>query len=98
MRNYEVAIVADPELDEKALADLESRVTEKIRAVGGTPGKVDRWGRKRLAYPIRKRRDGFYVFIHAEMPESAGRELERELRLQEPILRFLLTLQAPAAV
>ena len=97
MRNYEVALVADPELDEKSLTELETRITEKIRAIGGTPGKVDRWGRRRLAYPIRKRRDGYYLFLQAQLPESAGVELERDLRLQEPVLRFLLTLQPAVA-
>ncbi|MGH2606408.1 MAG: 30S ribosomal protein S6 [Anaerolineales bacterium] len=97
MRNYEIAFVADPELDENALTELETRVTEKIKAIGGSPGKVDRWGRRRLAYPIRRKKDGYYVFIQAEMPETAGQELERELRMQEPIMRFLLTLQTPTA-
>lgn len=97
MRNYEIALVADPELDEKALAELETRVIEKIQAAGGTPGKIDRWGRRRLAYPIRKRRDGTYLFIQAQMPESAGADLDRELRLQESVLRYMLTLEPAAA-
>ncbi|MEX0788511.1 MAG: 30S ribosomal protein S6 [Anaerolineales bacterium] len=97
MRNYEIALVADPELDEKALAELETRVIEKIQAAGGTPGKIDRWGRRRLAYPIRKRRDGNYLFIQAQMPETAGAELDRELRLQESVLRYMLTLEVAVA-
>lgn len=91
MRNYEVAYVATPDLDEEALAQLEAKVLEWITAAGGKPGQIDRWGKKRLAYPIKKQTDGTYVFVQAELPPEAGAAIERELRINEQILRFMIT-------
>ncbi len=91
MRNYEIAYIADPDLDEASLAALEEKVKGWIEAAGGAVVKVDRWGKRRLAYPIRKRRDGVYTFIYANMPPQAGIPVEGNLRLTEQIMRFLVT-------
>lgn len=93
MRNYELAYIADPEMDEQALVDLESKVKGWIEAAGGKPGKVDQWGKRRLAYPINKKADGYYVFIGIEMPPQAGALIEHDLSLNEQILRYMITLQ-----
>lgn len=93
MRKYELAYIADPELDEQALNALEERVIGWIEAAEGRSIQVDRWGKRRLAYPINKRTDGYYVFIQTEMPPQAGQALERDLQLNESILRFLITAQ-----
>lgn len=95
MRNYEIAYIADPELDDEALVELEEKVKGWIEAAGGKLGKIDRWGKRRLAYPIKKKTDGHYVFIHADMPAEAPTAIERDLRLSEQILRFMFTLQEP---
>jgi small subunit ribosomal protein S6 len=96
VRNYEVAYIADPDLDEASLTALEEKVQGWITAEGGTITKVDRWGRRKLAYPLRKRTDGHYVFVFAALPPSAGVNVERNLRLNEQVLRFLITLQDEA--
>jgi small subunit ribosomal protein S6 len=96
MRNYEVAYIADPDLDEQALAALDERVAGWITAAGGSTIQVDRWGKRRMAYPIKKRLDGVYVFVQASLPPRAALGVERELRLQESVLRFMITAQ-PAA-
>ena len=96
MRNYEVAYIADPDLDEQALAALDERVAGWITAAGGSTIQVDRWGKRRMAYPIKKRLDGVYVFVQASLPPRATLDVERELRLQESVLRFMITAQ-PAA-
>ncbi|NIM94376.1 MAG: 30S ribosomal protein S6 [Anaerolineales bacterium] len=93
MRNYELAYVADPELDEQSLASLEEKIKGWIEAAGGNVTGIDRWGRRRLAYPIRKRSDGFYVFFQVELPTTAGEDVERDLRLNEQILRYMITSQ-----
>lgn len=93
MRNYEIAYIADPELDEQALAALEDKVKGWVVAAGGEVSKVDRWGKRRLAYPIRKRMDGFYVILDARLPAAASHGLERDLRLTEQVLRYMITLQ-----
>jgi small subunit ribosomal protein S6 len=91
MRNYEVAYIADPDLDEQSLETLQTKVQGWIETAGGKPGKVDVWGRRRLAYPIQKKTDGFYVYIQAEMPANGPLQIERELRLTEDIIRFMVT-------
>ena len=96
MRNYEVAYIADPDLDEAAQAALDERVAGWIAAAGGQTIQVDRWGKRRMAYPIKKRLDGVYVFVKAQLPSPGTLGLEREMRLQESILRFMITLQTEA--
>ena len=90
MRNYELAFIADPELDTQSLSDLEDKVKGWIESAGGSITNIDRWGKKRLAYPIHKRNEGFYTFIQIEMPPGASHEIERDLRLNEQILRFMI--------
>ncbi|MEJ2012789.1 MAG: 30S ribosomal protein S6 [Anaerolineales bacterium] len=91
MRNYEVAYIADPDLDEQSLETLQTKVQGWIEAAGGKPGKIEAWGRRRLAYPIQKKTDGFYVFVQAEMPGDGPLQVERELRLSEDVIRFMVT-------
>ncbi|MGH2621184.1 MAG: 30S ribosomal protein S6 [Anaerolineales bacterium] len=93
MRNYEVAFIADPDLDEEGLTALEERVKSWVEAAQGKTIKVDRWGKRRFAYPIGRRNEGYYVFIQTEMPPAAGLAIERDLRLTEQVLRFLITQQ-----
>jgi len=62
-----------------------------ITAQGGEVIKVDPWGKRRMAYAIRKRREGYYVLIETNMPPQAVAELERHMRLHEPIMRYLVT-------
>jgi small subunit ribosomal protein S6 len=92
LRNYEVAYITDPDLDEASLAALEEKVKGWIEAAGGQVAKVDRWGKRRLAYPIKKRLDGYYYFFYAALPPQASSALERDLRLSEQILRFMVVL------
>ena len=96
MRNYELAYIADPDLDENSLTALEEKVKGWIESAGGSVVKVDRWGKRRLAYTIKKRHDGQYVFVQAAMPNEAGAVVERNLRLTEQVLRFMITLQEEA--
>jgi len=91
MRNYEVAYIAHPELDESTLTSLEERVVSWIDAAGGKVINVDRWGKRRLAYEIQKQSDGFYFILDVELPADAGIAVERDLRLSEQVLRFMIT-------
>jgi small subunit ribosomal protein S6 len=96
MRNYEVAYIADPDLDDQALAALDERVAGWIQTAGGQTVAVDRWGKRRMSYPIKGRNDGVYVFVTASLPAPAPAVIEREMRLQESILRYLITAQPGA--
>lgn len=91
MRNYELAYIADPELDDEQLTALHERVQALIEGAEGKLVNVDRWGKRKMAYPIDKHADGYYVIVQAQLPPSAGSSIERDLRLNEQILRFLIT-------
>jgi len=93
MRNYELAYIIDSELDEQSITEVEEKVKGWIEAAGGTIANIDRWGKRRLAYPIQKRNEGYFYFIQIEMPPTAGIIIERDLRLSEQILRFIITSQ-----
>jgi small subunit ribosomal protein S6 len=87
MRPYEVMIILDPSLEETAIRDHVDRSTELIRSGGGTPGRVDRWGRRRLAYEIRHQREGYYVLVEATAEPPAMAALDRALHLSDEVLR-----------
>jgi small subunit ribosomal protein S6 len=91
MRNYELVFIAHPELDEEALNALVEKVKGWITAGGGVVEKADIWGKRRMAYHIRKQRDGQYVYVLVSMAPTFVQELERSLRLNESVLRFLVT-------
>jgi small subunit ribosomal protein S6 len=90
MRDYEVVFIINPDLDETAFKELTERVSSWITDAGGTVSKVDFWGKRQLAYPIGKKTEGQYVLIESNMAPSFCLELERNLRLTEPIMRFLI--------
>jgi small subunit ribosomal protein S6 len=90
MRNYEVGIVVHPEVNPDALTALVEKIKGWIAETGGSVEKIDQWGKRRLAYPIRKQQDGQYLFLYADMPATATAALERNLRFHEQILRFAI--------
>jgi small subunit ribosomal protein S6 len=90
MREYELVFIAHPDLDENGLTDLINKVQGWITENGGELLKTDLWGKRKLAYPIRKQREGQYVLLHFKMAASFGVTLERNLRFTEPVMRFLL--------
>ena len=91
MRDYELIFIVHPDLDETSLKDVVEKVKGWITEAGGTISKTDFWGKKKLAYAIRKQKEGQYVLIRAQMDPSVGATIERNLRFTEPVLRFLLT-------
>ncbi len=91
MRNYEVVIIVNPELDETALTGVVDRVKSWITDASGIVEKVDVWGKRRMTYIIRKQREGQYVLFQAQFAPAFAAELERNLRFLEPVIRFLIT-------
>ncbi len=88
MRSYEVVFIVHPDLDENALKGVIDRVQGWITGSGGSVDKVDLWGKRRLAYSIRKQREGQYVYMDAQFNPTFSAELERNLRFVEPVMRF----------
>jgi len=91
MREYELVFIVHPELDDTALKDLIEKVKGWITEAGGNVSKVDLWGKRKLAYSIRKQKEGQYVLFRTQMEPTFGTILERNLRFLEPVMRFLLT-------
>lgn len=90
MRAYELVFIVHPDLDETAFNDVVTRVTTWITDGGGEVEKAEIWGRRKLAYQIRKQKEGQYVLLHTKMAPRFSAELERNLRFLEPIMRFLI--------
>jgi len=91
VRNYELVFIVHPDLDDNAFKAIVEKVQGWITESGGSIAKVDLWGKRKMAYPIRKQREGQYVLFNTEMDPTFSATLERNLRLTEPVMRFLLT-------
>ncbi len=92
MRNYELLVVIQPDLEETALAEITTKINGWVTEAGGTVEKTDNWGKRRLAYQIQKQREGLYILFLLSMLPSTTSELERNLRFLEPVMRHMLTL------
>ncbi|RMF26984.1 MAG: 30S ribosomal protein S6 [Chloroflexi bacterium] len=90
MRSYELTFIIHPEVEEPDFSQLIEKVKGYITSNGGQVTNVDIWGRRKLAYPIRRVREGQYVYMEMEMDGQAIANLERSLRLTEPIMRHLI--------
>ena len=89
MTNYEVLFIIDPTLeDEKKEATIEA--VKEIIAADGEVGNVDVWGMRKLAYPIQKKSEGYYVVIEFQGNPSLPKELDRRLRISDNVIRHLI--------
>lgn len=95
MTKYETTFILEPGLDENRVNEEVERVSQWIRDLGGEVLEVQRWGKRRLAYEIRKRRDGIYTLILHESPGPAIKEIERRMSLNEAYMRVLSVLYVP---
>ncbi|MEI7743515.1 MAG: 30S ribosomal protein S6 [Chloroflexota bacterium] len=91
MRRYELMLVLRPDVPDERAAAVIDRTTRYVVAAGGQIVKVAPWGRRRLAYPIERYREGSYHIVVFESPAEAILELERSLQITEDILRYLVT-------
>ena len=92
MRDYELVFIVHPDLDDTALKEIVEKVRSWIVEAGGTVSKVDFWGRRKMAYKIRKQKEGQYVLYKIQVLPSFIATLERNLRFLEPVMRFLITM------
>ncbi|MHB8433522.1 MAG: 30S ribosomal protein S6 [Candidatus Tyrphobacter sp.] len=90
MNDYEVTYILRPSLEETEIDERSNAIAEIIRAQGGQVVSVEKLGKKRLAYEIADAREGSYVAMQFNASPAAAKELERQLRLHEDVLRELL--------
>ena len=90
MRNYEMMVILDPEVDERTVAPSLEKFLNVITSGGGTIEKVDIWGRRRLAFEIDRRSEGIYAVIDMIATPELAQELDRQLGLNESVLRTKL--------
>ncbi len=93
INKYELAVILDPSLDEEAKAQATESVNNLITRFGGEIEKVDDWGKRRLAYEIDKKSEGFYSFITFSSKPEAPIEIESRIRIMENVIRYLIIRQ-----
>lgn len=92
MRNYELLFILDPAMDEAARNQMIETVKGIINA-DGEAGDADLWGAKKLAYPINKKKDGFYVLIPFKASAELPKELDRRLKISDNCMRHIIVCQ-----
>jgi small subunit ribosomal protein S6 len=90
MRQYELAFIIRPNVDGEGVTGIVDQVSQFVQAINGEVASVDIWGRRTLAYPINNHREGIYVLFQTKMPPAGLLELERNLKLSEEIIRYML--------
>jgi small subunit ribosomal protein S6 len=91
LRPYEILVIVDPRPTDEEVAELLTQLGEQVKGLGAEVGKMENWGKRRLAYDIAKQREGTYAVFEASAEPSMVKEFERQLRLNEKVLRFLST-------
>ena len=93
MNKYELAVVVNVKLEDEERAATIEKVKEYIVRFGGTVTNVDDWGKKRLAYEIQKMKEGFYYFIQFDAESDVPAQVEAQVRIMEPVIRYLCVRQ-----
>jgi small subunit ribosomal protein S6 len=87
MRHYEIMIILDPNLEERSVQPSLEGFLKVVTGDGGKVGKLEIWGKKRLAYPIEKKAEGIYAVADLTAEPATVQELDRQLNLNEAVLR-----------
>jgi small subunit ribosomal protein S6 len=95
VRHYELMVILDPDLEERTITPSLEQFLGVVRTAGGTVEKIDVWGRRRLAYEIDHRVEGIYAVIDLTAESDAVKELDRQLNLNEAVLRTKLVRPGP---
>jgi small subunit ribosomal protein S6 len=89
MRIYENLFIVKPDATEEEIEHLVDQMSKSVTATGGTVDKVDKWGKRRLAYRIEKHREGSYILMQFSAEPATVKEFERRLRVQDSVIKFL---------
>ena len=90
LHDYELVFVISPEIDDDALESTVTNISQFITGKGGVIADVERWGKKKLAYPLKKFLEGTYVLARFQMDPKYSKELEANLHISEEVLRHIL--------
>ena len=90
MHKYEMGIILLPTMEEEAVKAEHSLILELIERFGGVIEKVDNWGKRKLAYEIRKLNEGHYCFFYMDAPPELPAQMEQRLRIRENLMRFMI--------
>ena len=88
MNKYEVVYIIDPAVEDEARKALINRFNELITGNGGSVDKVEEWGKKRLAYAINYKTEGYYVLVNFQAEAELPKELERNLQISDSVIRY----------
>ena len=90
MRQYEIALIIRPEVEEEAQQAIIEQLSGLLTAEGGQVTQVEKWGRRQLAYPIKRVSDGYYYFIQGQFSSSVLPEVNRSIKLSDNIVRHMV--------
>ena len=90
MRQYELMVILDPELDDRTVQPQLDKFLKVVTGDGGSVDTIDIWGRRRLAYEIKKKSEGIYAVVNFTAEPATAKELDRQLGLNESVMRTKL--------
>lgn len=90
MSSYELLYIIDNDLSDEAKENLVAKISAVVTDNGGTVDGVDKWGTRKLAYPINYKSEGYYVLVNFTAPATLPSEVERVLRITDGVVRFLV--------
>ena len=90
MASYELVYIISPEVSDEEIPQVIEKMSQSVNSAGGNVVEVAQWGRKRMAYPIRRFAEGNYVFNRIELEPVKVKEIEANLRLSDQVLRHLM--------
>jgi small subunit ribosomal protein S6 len=90
MNEYELIVIIHPDLDDEAIDQALGRIDGWIKSSGGTIDITDVWGKKRMAYEIQKQNEGIYYLLNVSLAPESIAELERNLKILEPVMRHMI--------
>lgn len=90
MRQYELMVILDPELDDRTVQPSLEKLLKVVTTDGGSVDTIDVWGRRRLAYEIKKKAEGIYAVVNFTSEPATAKELDRQLGLNETVMRTKL--------
>lgn len=93
MNKYELALVVSAKLEDEARDAVVEKAKGYITRYNGVITEVEEWGKKKLAYEIQKMREGYYYFIQFDASAECPAEIERRVRIMEPVMRYLCVKQ-----